>query len=78
MRRAYKKFALRMHPDKAASACRFGTSIVPGTPLVGDASAIEVCAASNVTALDTIRWSYVCQLAYGLDSASMGTVGSCS
>lgn len=41
VRRAYKKFALRMHPDKAASACRFGTSIVPGTPLVGDASAIE-------------------------------------
>ena len=42
VRKAYKKFALRVHPDKAAAACRFGTDLVPGTPLVGDAPAIQV------------------------------------
>jgi hypothetical protein len=42
VRKAYKKFALRMHPDKAAAACRFGTDLVPGTRLVGDAAAVQV------------------------------------
>lgn len=42
VRKAYKKFALRMHPDKAAAACRFATGLLPGARLVGDAPAIEV------------------------------------
>ena len=42
VRKAYKKFALRVHPDKAAAACRFGMGVVPGTQLVGDAPAIQV------------------------------------
>jgi hypothetical protein len=44
VRKAYKKFALRVHPDKAAAACRFGVGVVPGTQLVGDAPAIQVWA----------------------------------
>lgn len=42
VRKAYKKFALRMHPDKAAAACRFSSGLLPGARLVGDAPAIEV------------------------------------
>lgn len=49
MRKAYKKFALRIHPDKAAAACRFGTDLVPGTRLVGDAPAIEVLGHTDIS-----------------------------
>lgn len=43
MRRAYKRLALQMHPDKAAVACRFGTGFLPTACLVGDIANMEVC-----------------------------------
>lgn len=55
VRKAYKKFALRVHPDKAAAACRFGVGVVPGTQLVGDAPAIQVWAQQQAYLRDGTR-----------------------
>ena len=42
VRKAYKKFALRMHPDKALMACRFACGLTPGVLLVADEPALQV------------------------------------